>query len=82
MVVNTLFNHFWHNTYYRDWSVIRNKIPDTLLWIGKTLANFQEVGTLACARFELDKVTREGANSLAYCFNTADYTPFGPHASL
>ena len=42
-----------------------------------TLANFQEMGTLDCSIPKLNKVTSEGANSLARCFNTAGDT--GPH---
>ena len=46
------------------------------------MANFQEVGTLDCSILELNKVTREGVNSLAHCFNTAGDTPSGSQALL
>ena len=42
------------------------------------MANFQEVGTLDCSILQLNKVTREGVNSLPHCFNTAGDTPSGP----
>ena len=44
-----------------------------------TVANFQELDNLDCSRCKLNKVTREGTNSLAQFFNTADDTPSGPH---
>ena len=46
------------------------------------MANFQEVGTVDCSILKLNKVTREGVNYLAQCFNTAGDTPSGPQALL
>ena len=46
------------------------------------MANFQKVETLDCSILKLNKITREGANSLAHCFNTAGDTPSGSHDLL